>query len=120
MMNPSGLSSRTISPVSVIQAVVFSPVNSISTRNAGIGMLADAHDFALAHFHRHRRISQRRGIEDVPLWTRARREPVVREPAHEVERQHGALGEPPHFRPRAAAARDRDVQVEIADVAGRS
>ena len=39
-MNPSGLSSRTISPVSVIQAVVFNPLNSISTRNAGIGVLA--------------------------------------------------------------------------------
>ena len=41
VMNPSGLSSRTISPVSVIQAVVFRPANSISTRDAGIGALAE-------------------------------------------------------------------------------
>ena len=40
VMNPSGLSSRTISPVSVIQAVVLRPANSISTRKAGIGAFA--------------------------------------------------------------------------------
>ena len=34
---PSGLSSRTTSPVSVTQDVVRSPENSVSTRNAGIG-----------------------------------------------------------------------------------
>jgi hypothetical protein len=41
MMNPSGLSSRTISPVSVIHAVVFNPLNSMSTRKAGIGVATE-------------------------------------------------------------------------------
>ena len=35
VINPSGLSSRTTSPVSVTHAVVCSPLNVISTRNAG-------------------------------------------------------------------------------------
>ena len=35
--SPSGLSSRTTSPVSVTQDVVWRPENSVSTRNAGIG-----------------------------------------------------------------------------------
>ena len=37
-INPSGLSSRSISPVSVIQEMVWRPENSISTRKAGIGI----------------------------------------------------------------------------------
>ena len=36
-MRPIGLSSRTISPVSVIHAVVVMPLNVMSTLNAGIG-----------------------------------------------------------------------------------
>jgi hypothetical protein len=37
VIRPSGLSSRTTSPVSVIHDEVRSPANSISTRNAGSG-----------------------------------------------------------------------------------
>ena len=39
VISPSGLSSRTTSPVSVTQEVVRIPANSISTRKAGIGRL---------------------------------------------------------------------------------
>ncbi len=41
VISPIGLSSRTTSPVSVIQAVVRRPLNAISTRNAGIGVPAE-------------------------------------------------------------------------------
>src|SRR5437870_8755066 len=67
VIKPSGLSSRTTSPVSVIHDVVRSPWYSISTRNAGIGRSPVFHDFAIADVHGDRSVPQRRRIEDGPL-----------------------------------------------------
>ena len=111
---PERLSSRTISPVSVIQAVVFRPANSISTRNAGIGAFAPrtiSRSPTVTVTGAFRSVA---GSNTFQRWIDRRGQPAIGQPANQIQRQHGPLAQPPDFFPGASTRRDRKVKVEAA------